>query len=1289
MLRHSRLRHVYFLLGSILLTLIVIYFISISPLLTLSQSALIAWVGCAALYCIATISDARNADNTWSSYRNLAVMTILLLEGYLAALVLIVVSISVSALIRVRWGARMGMTDMPINMILWRRMLICAVSVLALSAATLLYRLFQGPIPLNGITSEYLLALFFALFGHFGSIQLARYLIARRRGREFEPIWGEHERPRLYSEMTMAAVMVAMPLIYHGSGISAFCIVLIMVAAYALRYHEMSEAGMRVNQMYQQSLEVVRKLTLVNRAAQKAMFNVDQQIAIENACQTAHTIAHADYALVLLATYEGAPLHVVQSVGLNIMQEDMLAERTFSLVEDSSTRIVADKRQSHPPGSLTGLAELLEAQSWVEIPLRSGSSAIGYLAVYYHQPQSLSATETELLEILSLQLASALDNAQLLHEMEIHAFEMTHLVHLSRISASSLDLTKVSVDIAGVLRQMTNADWVMIGLFSSNANYIRIAGLSTNQSSTDNDTVETRLPIFADLSRVNRETGMMVFTVDDPANPLSNAMSSYLEKLGLQTLAVVPLASEDDHLFGLLFIGRVQIYRFSDRETQLLETAAYQIAAQIHNVRTYADTYHALRQQLQQLSLIEDIAGRISSSHDFHSIIRDVFDAALKSTQADVMDLALLTDAGDFWVIEHVFESGTSRRLYMQQRIDEGVMGMVARSGEVVVARDNRTLSQYVSTVRDRYMSSLAVPIKRNGQIVGVLNVESKQLDFFNQDQAHFLMSLGNHAIISIENARLLEELRYQIDTLTNLRELSLSLSTAVDIDAVAGAVMSAAMHIAQAQYAAVFQWEPSENTLIPLSKRQVDQRLEMNGQMALILDLARQSIYGADPLMVEDVRERYGERVPQPVNYSGLIAVPVRNREYLFGVLCLGFSEHALPDQRDLNTLMLLAVQAARHLENAALNEQIHEGNNRMRAILDSTRDGVILLDYNGRLIEVNPAAQRLMGINLSEYIGEPLVDILMRHSDSETGVKAGYSQDELIALARIQRLQPQGITRREFSRQVASNQMIYVEEIGSPVMDEHNHVVGRLMALRDITEEKMVENYREEITGMAVHDLRSPLASIINALKLALENIDRPNGTMIATQTINRAQGRAEELMNLVNSLLDIRKGKQMTLERAETTLEDLVEMARLTLLASAEKAGIAIEVRLEPNLPQVRVDVDKIRRVIINLLDNALRYSPAGKSVLVAARYDVHRGKVLVEVADSGPGIPEGERERIFEQYWQVKENKPLRGTKGSGIGLTFCQRVLEAHGERIWVEAEGPLPGACFAFTLSPT
>lgn len=1285
-MRRSRLRAAFFVLLGLIVTLFVIYFVTVSPVLPPDVVTVLAWLSCTILYLIATVSDAQNPDNTWSSYRNLAVMTALLLEGFLPALAVILVGISAAVVIRVRFGSRLGMPPHRLIAIVRRRLLVCGVSILALVAAALVYSLLQGPVPLQKLTSQHLLALFGALFGHMAAIQLARYLIARYRGRSFSPLWSDIERPRLYSELTGTAVMVALPLIYHGSGIGVFSIVLIMVSAYALRYHQVSEAVLHTHELYQQSQEIVRQLTLVNRAAQKAMFNVDQQVAIQSACQTAHTVARADYAMVLLPAFENGPLRIAQSIGLTAAQREVVEDLTFEVADDTDTHMVSDRYQPHPTCPLDKLADVLDVRSCALIPLRSGASLTGYLAVYRRQPYMLKPPEIELLEILSLQLASALDNAQLLHEMEIHAFEMTHLVHLSRISASSLDLTKVTSDIAGVLRQMTNADWVMIGLLSGNANYIRIAGVSTNRSDNEGDTVETRLPIFGELSQMDSESGLQVFDLDAPNAVYSRAMNSYMEKVGLRSLAVVPLVVEGEERFGMLFVGRAQSYHFSDRETQLVEAAAHQIAAQIHNVRTYAQTHQALRQQLQQLSLIEDIAGRISSSHDFHTIINDVFDAVTKSTQADMMDLALVTEASDFWVIEQYFENGATTKRYLRQRLDEGVLGNVVRSGEVFLARDNRVVQNYVGAPHGHYMSSMAVPINRGGQLAGVLNVESKQLDFFNHEQAHFLMSLGNHAIISIENARLLDELRYQITTLTNLRELSLSLSTAVDSEAVIHAVMSNALLIAQAQYAAVFEWAAAENALFPLSKHQLDENLEMNGQMPILLDLAQRALSETEALVVENVSEFYGERAPQVVNYPSLIAIPLRNRDFLFGVLCLGYSERTPPDQRDLNTLSLLAIQAARHLENAALNEQIHEGNNRMRAILDSTRDGVILLDYNGRLIEVNPAAQRLIGINLSEHITESLVDVLTQYADAESGGKAGYSHDDLTALARIQRLQPQGITRREFSRQVASNQIIYVEEIGSPVMDEYNHVVGRLLVLRDITEEKMVENYREEITGMAVHDLRSPLASIINALKLALENIDRPNGTMIATQTINRAQGRAEELMNLVNSLLDIRKGKHMALERTATSLEDLIEMARLTLLASAEKANITIDVHLEANLPQVNVDGDKIRRVIINLLDNALRYSPSGKSVLVTGRYDVARGKVLVEVADSGPGIPETERERVFEQYWQVKENKPLRGTKGSGIGLTFCQRVLEAHNERIWIEAEGPLPGACFAFTL---
>jgi two-component system clock-associated histidine kinase SasA len=157
-------------------------------------------------------------------------------------------------------------------------------------------------------------------------------------------------------------------------------------------------------------------------------------------------------------------------------------------------------------------------------------------------------------------------------------------------------------------------------------------------------------------------------------------------------------------------------------------------------------------------------------------------------------------------------------------------------------------------------------------------------------------------------------------------------------------------------------------------------------------------------------------------------------------------------------------------------------------------------------------------------------------------------------------------------------------------------------------------------------------------------------------------------------------------MELTRSAVPISELIDAATQTLAPSAEKAHIQVEIQVPTDLPPVDVDADKIRRVLINLLDNALRYTPQGKPVQIRVVPEYPGHKILVQVADSGPGIPEKERERIFDQFWQVKENQPLRGTKGNGIGLTFCQRVMEAHGERIWVEASGPLPGACFAFTL---
>jgi signal transduction histidine kinase len=288
---------------------------------------------------------------------------------------------------------------------------------------------------------------------------------------------------------------------------------------------------------------------------------------------------------------------------------------------------------------------------------------------------------------------------------------------------------------------------------------------------------------------------------------------------------------------------------------------------------------------------------------------------------------------------------------------------------------------------------------------------------------------------------------------------------------------------------------------------------------------------------------------------------------------------------------------------------------------------------------------------------------------------------------MARILRLEPEITTRRQFHHTV-QNQVKHIEEIGSPVINDSNQIVGRLLVLRDVTEEKMLEEYRDDLTKMMVHDLRGPLAAIINGLTVALPTIDVEEYIEDTRTLLNASLTSANRLMRLVNSLMDIggMDGPEMRLDLNPVSPAAIIETAFLTLATSIQQAEIKINFDIPNDLPLANVDKDKIERVLINLLDNALRYTPVGGEILISARALPESRQVQIKVADSGPGIPPQERNRIFDKFRRVKGQDPLRGSKGNGLGLTFCKLAIEAHGGRIQVENDSPLPGACFSFTL---
>jgi signal transduction histidine kinase len=171
-------------------------------------------------------------------------------------------------------------------------------------------------------------------------------------------------------------------------------------------------------------------------------------------------------------------------------------------------------------------------------------------------------------------------------------------------------------------------------------------------------------------------------------------------------------------------------------------------------------------------------------------------------------------------------------------------------------------------------------------------------------------------------------------------------------------------------------------------------------------------------------------------------------------------------------------------------------------------------------------------------------------------------------------------------------------------------------------------------------------------------------------------------QHLSRLVDSLLDLRRleGGKAVLHKEDVLLSTIVNEAILQVQPTAEGKGIQLLNNLPEWLPVVRVDADMLRRVCINLIDNAVKYTPGSGSVTVTAK--VEKNEAYISIADTGPGIPESERTRIFDKFARIQRTG---APKGLGLGLAFCRLAIEAHGGRIWVDA-GATQGSVFLFTL---
>jgi signal transduction histidine kinase len=412
---------------------------------------------------------------------------------------------------------------------------------------------------------------------------------------------------------------------------------------------------------------------------------------------------------------------------------------------------------------------------------------------------------------------------------------------------------------------------------------------------------------------------------------------------------------------------------------------------------------------------------------------------------------------------------------------------------------------------------------------------------------------------------------------------------------------------------------------------------------------------------------------------------VPISYEDQVIGIITLESDQFGAFATEHVRFVELLADHAAIGINNAQLFQQVMEGRDRLEAILNSTHDAVIMLDEAGKATLLNPQVSELFGplanrwLRSVSLLDEPQVleSNVLRFTDLDCGSLA-----KLISKVREH---PDQVVEIHFGFEVA-DQHRFVEGTASPVFNTAGQVIGRVAVLRDVTRRQEVEQFREDLTSMVIHNLQGPLAALITSLETLWT--DGLGKAEMAEELLRIALSSAQKLFSRIDSVLWIRRleDKKMPINLHTVPLPGVVEMVVDEYRSMAATAGVCLETSFAPDLLPVMIDEEMIGRVFSNLLDNALKYTPGGGRILMQATLagDGEHPYVQCVVSDTGCGIAPYFQDLIFDKF-RRGEATPRGRRKGMGIGLYFCKLAVEGHGGHIWVESDKGR-GTRFYFTL---
>jgi PAS domain S-box-containing protein len=376
-------------------------------------------------------------------------------------------------------------------------------------------------------------------------------------------------------------------------------------------------------------------------------------------------------------------------------------------------------------------------------------------------------------------------------------------------------------------------------------------------------------------------------------------------------------------------------------------------------------------------------------------------------------------------------------------------------------------------------------------------------------------------------------------------------------------------------------------------------------------------------------------------------------------GVLAVYAREPRNWREEEIEAIAALAGNASAFLSNAELYQRVVLERERSLAILGNVADGIVAVDREGHVVLWNAAAEEITGVSASEAHGRAPSDVLQRSLDPDETSEEGRGLIQI----------PRG------------GEEIWLSVSEAVMRDPAGAVAGRIYAFRNVSADRLVEQLKSGFVSTVSHELRAPLTSIYGFAETLLRE-DVAFGDEERRTFLGYIATEAQRLTGIVDALLSVARleAGDLQVQLAPTDLRDIVT----DVVTSAQREVVngrrfVIDVPEEPL--DASADREKVRQILANLVDNAVKFSPEGGTVTVAARKVADA--VQVRVVDEGSGVPPGEQERIFRKFYRADAAGPYES--GTGLGLFIARGLASAMGGRLWMDSEANR-GASFVFEL---